>query len=187
MTDEVQEHAKSAQTDATADIEAAARAAYTLASNALTTGSGFLGKTGSEADEARRLRAGVSKQGNPAQVAAFVTSVIAYLNNHKPALLAKHYDPTAKIAELTPLTTSLTTGKGDQESKKGARGDATTAIDDATDALFNSANDQLEAAIGLYDPDSEFVKEARRIRLALRGPEGGGTTPPPAPPAPPNP
>jgi hypothetical protein len=187
VTDEEQEHAKTDQVGASTAVQAATQNAYALASSALKTASGLLGKTGPEADEAQRLRAGVTSKSNPAQVAAFVTSVIAYLNKHKPALLAKKFDPTAKLAELTPLNATLTTGKGHHEEMKGERGAATTTVDAATDALFNLANNNLEAAANLYPDDSEFNKEVLRIRAALRGRDGGSPTPPPSPPPPPTP
>lgn len=187
VTDEAQEHAKTEQKDASTDVADETRSAYTLASTALKTASGFLGKKGTEADEARRIRNEVSNQENPVQVSAFVTSVIAFLNNHKPALLAKKFDPTAKIAELTPFATSLTEMKGHHEAMRGGRGDATTAVEGAIDDLFNSANDKLEAAIGLYPPDSEFVKEVLRIRATLRRRDPGPPTPPTPPTPPPTP
>jgi hypothetical protein len=184
VTDEEQEHAKSDQVTASDAIKLATRDAYDLASSALKTASGLLGKTGPEADEARRIRKECSNPKNPAQVGALVTSVIAYLNNHKPALLTKKFDPTAKIAELTPLPASLTTGKGHHEEMRGGRGDATAAIDGANDVLFNLANDNLEAAMNLYPDNSAFNQEALRLRLALRGRDNGGATPPPTPPNP---
>ncbi|MFA7002414.1 MAG: hypothetical protein WC429_00125 [Verrucomicrobiia bacterium] len=185
-TDETQEHAKAVQAQQTAATTAAAQAAYTNASKALDTAIGFLGKDTPEADEGRRLRGGVQNKKSASQVAVFLRDIVAYLGNHSVALNAKKFDPTAKIAELTALATPLEEAKGLQEQKKNERGDSTSAVIEAKDTLFADANKALEGAIGLFQSNSEFVAEARRIRTEFYGPD---TPPeqPPAPPAQPNP
>lgn len=184
-TDEAQEHAKSMQRDATLTVNSDTHDAYLNASGVLKTASGFLGKKGVEADEAKRIRGQVSNQDNPSQVATFVTSTAAYLTTHKTALIAKNYDPTAKITELTALAGTLSGTESHQEGMKGERGDATVVVLAATDALYVFTNDRLEATSGFFATDSEFNKEVRRIRKEFYGGDSGTPPPPPPPPTPP--
>ncbi|MBI3880474.1 MAG: hypothetical protein HY301_10480 [Verrucomicrobia bacterium] len=188
VTDVTQEDAKSQQVDATATVLADTHTAYLVASGALTTATGLLGKNSSAADEARRIRNECAVLSNPAQVAAFGTSVVAFLNTHTAALVAKKWNPASKITDIAALAAVLTGEKGVQEGKKGARGNASTAVETATDALFTLANDTLESVLGLYPGENEVAKEVRRIRAALRGrdprPPATPTPPSPTPPAP---
>ena len=118
------------------------------------------------------------------------------LDFSRPALIAKKYTPTAKIAALKALADSLTTGKGDQEQKKTDRSNATGALLSAKDALYRDVNNTLEGALGLMGKNTAFADEVHRLRAELYGPghENNGDdnpdnpppTPPPTPPATPS-
>lgn len=192
VSDEEQEHAKTVLKNSTAAIEDETHAAYLKGVGVLKAAAGILGKRSAEAEEAGRIHDSVQKDRNPGQVSAFLTSVIAFLNKHTAALVAKKYNPAAAITQLTALVGALTTDKGAQESAKQNRGDATSSVIADKDELYDYANSVLDAAVGLYmdSPGSEFVKEVQRIRGELRTASAPAQPPPapaPQPPAPPQP
>ena len=179
-TDVTQEDAKSSQSAQTDALTADAHAAYANASNALGAALGFLGKADPDAQETKRLRAGVHNDTSGPQVAIFVQDVVAFLTAHSDALKAQKYDPTAKIAELSGLSATLLSAKGQQEQKKTNLTVASKTINAAKDALYDDANTALQGAMGLFPADSEFVAEAHRIRVEAYGPNHH-VKPPPAP------
>jgi hypothetical protein len=175
---EDQQHAKSAQNEQTTSLSDEIHAAYENASAALNTAVGRLGKRSEEKAEAHRIRSGCASKSSAAQVSAFIVQAAAFLTKYKDKLIAANYDPTAKITELTALSTTLVTDKGTQEQAKDDRGDSTSAVLAAKDSLFELANDALETAMGLFPSDSEFVSEAKRIRVELRGRTPAAQQPP---------
>ncbi len=153
-------------------------AAYQNGSRTLNAASGRFGKRSDEATEAQRVREGCKSKSSAAQVSAFLVEVVAYLTKHKTDLTAANYDPTAKITELTALSTTLIGDKGAQQQAMTDRGNATTAVQTAKDSLYQLANNALETAMGLFPADSEFVNEAERIRLEIHGPHRASKKPP---------
>lgn len=108
----------------------------------------------------------------------------AAANEHKAKLIAKEYDPTAKIASTATASAALGTAKIQTKAKHDEAEAMTTSTDELKQSYYETLSswcDMMAGALGKKSAEGSAILEIR-ANLA-----GDGPTPPPEPPAPPPP
>ena len=114
------------------------------------------------------------------EVLGFCDGTKQMLETYKPDMIAAGVDPTALIAQLGPLHTTLNTENIKQEGIKTELRTQTEVVEAAKGDAYTTASRGIDMVISAFGRTSQQAKEAVALRKSVR-PE------PPTPPTPPTP
>ena len=117
-------------------------------------------------------------------VLGFGSLLRAAATEHKAALIAKEYDPTAKIASTATASGALSDSKAQAKTAHIAAEAKTKVTEDLKQAYYDSLTswcDMLAGTLGKSTPEGKAIL-AIRANLTGTGPQTPAT--PPTPPAP---
>ena len=116
-------------------------------------------------------------------VMGFCDGIIALLNTHKTAMVAKGVDPTANITTIGTNRDSLNTENTKQETYKTQLHDQTALVDQVNATAYTVASNGADQVIAAFGSTSQVAKEARALRKSLKH-TSRTKTPTPTPPTP---
>ncbi len=94
----------------------------------------------------------------------FARLISEFLNGHKDDLLAKSFDATNDIAEITALLTAAIEAEDEQLDAKAVAKQKTAVANSAVKDCYTKASSAFDSIIGALGKDNEHVQELRRLR-----------------------
>ena len=117
-------------------------------------------------------------------VLGFGALLRAAANEHKAQLIAKEYDPTAKIAATNTQATALGDAKAQAKTAEMTASVKVKAAEDLKQTHYDALSSWTDMMAGTLGKTTPEGKAILAIRANLKG---SGPHTPPAPPAPPTP
>ncbi len=105
----------------------------------------------------------------------FITQFIAVIANNAELLIAKGYDPAAKLAELNAGLTGLTQAEAAQAKAAADAKDATLAAQNSLSEAYTNTSAALDLITGVLGKHHNLVIELKKMRKRT-GSSGSGST-----------